>query len=173
MNQAGRRFLSSLMVLFALPFALLGLVGNDDLAAYSLSKSRAIANRFAVAAARTEAFRVRHGALPTEEQFSELFADQKGQVFQVFLSRPADAQCDDHEATFQALPGDVYVLMVFRGEWFECAAPQLGLTTVSLDPDQYYVTGNRILDRVFWVSAALGLLAAAFALWRRRPEEGR
>ncbi len=173
MSQMGRRILAAALALLALPFLFVAAVGSEEQVNYSVRKSRVIAHQFAAAAEQIEAFRIRYGQLPTSEEFARLFAARQGRLFKVEMVSPGDVPCDGQQAEFEALPADAYVLITFRGEWYECAAPQHGLTTLLLDHRSYYVTGTNTGDRLFWLVTVIGLLVAAFVLWRRRPEAAR
>jgi len=73
--------------------------------------------------------------------------------------------CSDVRVDFSRLTSRDYILEYWRGEWFECFAPRLDISTLSLNVSDYTLSGGVVLDRIGWVLFALLCFSASIWLW--------
>jgi hypothetical protein len=129
---------------------------------HTLDNSRQILSSFQTASRAIDTYRARAGVLPDHLAFGRL-----GGAYEVNLLDPASSDfskcCADAVRALGVPPKQSYVLEVWRGEWIEYYAPWSGKSTLTLDPNDFAVTGNLYGD-----IAAMLIFTAFFTYGARR-----
>jgi len=166
-----RSIAAASLILSALVAVVVGLGGLAS-AYHTVENSRELDVRFKTAEQSISRFRHSHGGrLPARDEWDGVLQGEgKGDTL-VLAVRPKDTQCEENAAEFRRLPNSQYVLIAWRGEWWECYAPAANLSSLSLRPEDYTISGYVWLDFIAFIALAAICLLGAFKLIRsvQRP----
>ena len=131
----------------------------------TMGNSKQIAVEFRKAATVVEAYRKRHGHLPTNDEFSAWSDRQPEQRGTYFIIKPGEDEFGVEAVRQLGRPKGEYFIGMFRGEWNEYYEPAGGRTTLTFDESDYYVFGSRTLDLVLGGLMTLVILGFSKGLW--------
>jgi hypothetical protein len=127
----------------------------------TIAHSRQIQSAFVLAADYVDAFRVTHGRLPTEKEFSAW------EGVQPVIARTAgsvsffDSNLLPDKQDLGPVPAGSYMLGFWRGEWWEFFAGWSRKNTLEFDEGAYYFSGSLLGDIFLWFAIWLVLTVAS------------
>ncbi|MGB3796516.1 MAG: hypothetical protein WA957_09475, partial [Alteraurantiacibacter sp.] len=148
-----RKASAALLVLLALVACLLAM-GNRAGIDHTIEHSLRLDSQFRIAADAIEGFRKSHGRLPNAEERSAVLPPDSLGHYEVWMAPSGFAQCDRDAAKYGHLAGSDYVLIAWRGEWWECYAPTRHMSTLLVEPAAYTMFGAVWLDTVAFMAFA-------------------
>jgi hypothetical protein len=140
---------------FAMAAVFLWLLPED------VARSQAIEAGFRSGDSFARAFRARHGRPPHQDEMRAWTRARNfpAEYSDMYLGEDA---CGDE--SFRKGDTDEYILVVWRGEWFECFASPSGATTLRTSVAEHLADRSAILAFLAAFGAALGWLS-----WRIDP----
>lgn len=162
-----RRTVSLLLICVGLVCSLGALVTSGVGLEDSIAKSRVMDGEFRRAAAAIGGFERAHGRLPSPAEFDADLAFNAHGPYQIRLASPGFRDCDGVIPAISQLQPPNYVLTAWRGEWTDCYAPTMGLSTLGLTPDDYAMLGSAALDHWVFGGGTFTCFLLAILLWRR------
>jgi hypothetical protein len=158
-------------VLIAIAGLALGgmMAASQSLLDHTVENSRTLDRQFKHAALQLQRFRKGAGRPPNESEFTSLPAANQGRYHIEFMPNGFD-QCDSQTEAFRSIPRGTYVLIAWRGEWWECYAPASGRSTLLLNASDYTSSGSQMADGVILMTIAVGLASFVWigrVPWRR------
>ena len=157
------RFTAIILVLVGLIFVFMSFAGGS-LVSHTIANGRVLESRFQSAALKSEAFLHRTGRPPSQAELDTLLAP--GREHPVYIFGPDFEACDADAIQKARLRKAIYVLAIWRGEWMECFAPSVGISTVALEPEAFTTTGSVAGDKIASILLLGGVFFVAFVLWR-------
>lgn len=167
-----RRSAAALLALLALVACLMA-IGNRAGIDHTIENSSRLERRFGTVADAMEGFRKSHGRLPDAKELGAVLPSASSGSYEVMVAPSGFDQCDRDATKYGQLAGSNYVLIAWRGEWWECYAPTRHMSTLLLEPAAYTMFGTVWLDTVAFLTFAAVCMLAAFKLgMRRKSAEG-
>lgn len=162
-----RRASAALLVLLALVACLLA-VGNRAGIDHTIENSLRLDGQFRIVADAIGGFRRSHGRLPNAKELGAVLPPASSGSYEVWLAPSGFDQCDRDAAKYSHLADSDYVLIAWRGEWWECYAPTRHMSTLLVEPAAYTMLGAVWLDTIAFLAFAAVCLLVAFKLGMRR-----
>jgi hypothetical protein len=163
------RAAAALLLLLALMACSLA-IGNRTSIDHTIENSLRLDGHFGIVADAMEGFRKSHGRLPSAKELGALFPAASSGSYEVMVAPSGFDQCDRDATKYSHLTGSDYVLVEWRGEWWECYAPTRHMSTLLLEPAAYTLFGAVWLDTVAFLAFAAVCALTAFNLSvRRKP----
>lgn len=161
-----------LLVLLALATCLLAFRNGAGID-HTIENSLRLDGQFRIVADAVEGFRRNHGRLPNAKELGAVLPSARSESYQISVASPGFDQCDSDAAEYSHLADSDYVLIAWRGEWWECYAPTRHMSTLRIDPAAYTMLGTAWLDTVMFLAFAAFCLLVAFKLrlGRKAAEE--
>ncbi len=139
--------------------------------AETVEHSKELARTFNVAGEYVTSFKRQFGRLPSSQEFekwassfpSRPYSSPNGMTLESppFLNEELTKQ-------FGTPPEGSYLLVYWRGEWYEYYAGWVNRTSLELDESKYYALGNKLLDAgAVFVFAVLALYCG-YRIWPNR-----
>jgi hypothetical protein len=147
-------------------YACLGLLVSLISLDHTIANAQRLNRQFRQVAAVIETFQHSKSRFPTSIELKQLLPLQLADAYEIALYPGGFDQCESDPKTFQGLGNNEYVLVAWRGEWWECYVPSRGKTTLALAPEEFTVTGRLMVDRISFVIFAIFSFCSAFFLWR-------
>lgn len=167
-----RRAAAALLVLVAAVACLMAVVTGGSID-HTIQNSALISGRFKSAANAIDSFHKSHGRLPSGTELDAVLPPDNLGTYLILVAPSGFDQCDRDTKTYRDLRGSDYVLIAWRGEWWECYAPTKSMSTLLLQPADYTMFGAVWRDRLAFLSFAALCLLAALKLSVRRKQAKR
>jgi hypothetical protein len=160
-----RRVIAALLVLLALTACVLAMANRAGIN-HTVKNSQLLDKQFEVATTAIEAFRMKNGRRPYSKEWDAVLARSKGYPYDVMVATSGFSACDRDAASYERLAGKDYILIAWRGEWYECYAPTKSMSTLIFDASQYAILGTIWLDTVMFAGIAAFSVLGAIKLSR-------
>ena len=153
---------------FVLLFGLLYALG-PDVAETTVEHNRQLEKTFQDAARFVAAYQSQHGQLPSRRVFDTWAAAHPPAPYTSpnGMRLQLDSFPDEAIKKFGVAPPNAFLLVLWRGEWFEYYASWAKRSSLEFEPSKYYALGSKYADGLVVILAAVAILAIGWRLWPR------
>jgi hypothetical protein len=170
-----RKVIASIFAVLALLSVVIAIIfgSSSRIVEQTIQNSHEISKSFSLASGFVERFKSEHGRPPYENEFSDWAKTQSGGVHSVqnmeimYFQQQFPPEVIEK---FGSPPIDSYIIIYWRGEWFEYYASWVNASTLEFEAKKYYLLGSALVDglAIFSFSAILGVLARY--IWPRTTQ---
>jgi hypothetical protein len=132
---------------------------------HTISNAQRLDKQFRQTATAIENFKRSTNRLPTPKELSSLLPQQARNAYEVIVIPNGFGQCDDKSDDYMRVSPGEYVLVTWRGEWYECFVPSTQKSTLALNESDLTLTGSIGSDRLAFAAIALVSFFSAAFLW--------